>query len=361
MRELSCEHSLHLEPHSYWLIGIDLCLYTSLALPELAPALRKNYIHQRVQQLSPFKETAYYSFEQAGTIQVWLWDKSAEAEVGDHERKLGVQFKVVPEQLFLSSVEQGLVNRQTEQYSLLEYWRSGALLASSLVDTASSADQRQNFVEGLGLEGELPSGGWQELEFSRQPYPRDWVSFWSKSNLTRPRVFNTLLLSLCLMAVAFVAGQSAGWYLELEEKKTAMESQFSQLQPLLVQREKTLGMMTVNKAREALIHRSSLILVAAEFEYLVGSLYEEMLEWNLDRGNLQTVLKDKTINSRAYLEALERSPLFESVKVQPDIRPDAISIQAQVMSGSARVPVLYTEPATEREVAQSTTSNKGGL
>ncbi|MBK6583338.1 MAG: hypothetical protein IPG20_10655 [Gammaproteobacteria bacterium] len=136
---------------------------------------------------------------------------------------------------------------------------------------------------------------------------------------------------------------SAERYLANQRLATRIAAQQQNLAPLLAQREQALAIAARNAALGALFEQVSAIEAAAEFEFLVGARYQQMLDWEFSPRALRVTLQDATPDNRAYVEALERSPWFDRVGVSPAPNPDQITLQIALTPRAVDTPLYVRE------------------
>ena len=123
-----------------------------------------------------------------------------------------------------------------------------------------------------------------------------------------------------------------------------------QAEPQLLARDHYIQIQADNEGRVELLKTPSPIAVMAEFEFLVGEQYENVLEWRQERSTLAATIEVTGESRRRLLEALQRSPLFTNVRVEPSVQPDAIVVEASLVE-VGEDDLLFEREAADNSVA----------
>ncbi len=310
-----------------YILSSDASLYACLRLQEVPASLRESYVAQRVHQLSPFENTASYFLLEGDSAQLWLWDAELEPEDGN------ARARTVPEMLMLPSVRSGLIVRAgkpgDERHRFqLEYWHQGVLQALQPCLTEPEQRTLAEFALAQGVPGDQD---WLSAGFDYLAAPRDQDTPFSRGWFLQPAVTLGLSLLISGLLVAGFLGSFLGWNLAVGAKQAQLEEMTEAARPLLEQRSAALGLDARSEALAVYFRYEPVIEIAAEFERVLGPYYDELVEWNYDRGTLSAILIDRGGNSRRHIETLSGSSLFTDVKSNPGIRPDSVELEMQVV------------------------------
>ena len=314
------------------MVALDCCLYSVISVEDIARPLKEAFVRQRILQLSPFRDSGFFIHWVDSSAQVWIWDKELEtafqSDLAIYER-----VQVCPEHLFLTGFSQGLIERNQPHRATLEYWEGSILRVYKTFQSAPDDRQRADFLFEQIQTGQNcdDSDSWLEADFEYLPLARNHTSAANWRNLLRPMPFTFCVALVCFFVVSLTLGNYFGWQLAIANKTSTVREQQEQMQPLLESRERALALIGRNRQLERTLGTPLVVHVAAEFELRVGQYYDEILDWGADRGQLRVVLLDSAGNSRRYIEALNASPMFDSVSAAPEVRPNAVRIEARIL------------------------------
>ena len=338
-----------------WLVGGELCLFIHLPLVSIPLKHRDDYIAQQILTRSPFKDTASH-FEIVGDVaQIWLWDKTRQQKaalkldaVG--ESRIG-EVLVIPEHLLLVTEPDGLYQREiSSEVVLLEKWANACLESVQTTSLKSLEQSKILFSRSVNVPAESglqPSSDasqessagqqwrWQRVESQYLSQPRHMPLWWEKESLIRPKNVALILGSLCFWGLLFVFGSWLGWGAAVSAAQESLEDVMQQAEPQLLARDRYIQLQAHNDGRVDLLRVPSPLAVMAEFEFLVGEQYESILEWRQERSKLAATIEGTSVSGRRLLEALQQSPLFTNVKVEPSVQPDAIVVEASLVEVTA--------------------------
>ena len=335
-----------------WLVGGELCLFTSLPLVNIPDKHREDYVSQQIRTRSPFRETASHCEVVGDVAQIWLWDHARQR---DEALRLEVQEEfrstdllVIPEHLLLSEEPDGLYERHvSSELVLLEKWAEGCLQSVQTTSPESIEADRVLFERSANVSGSDPRPRWQGIEPNYLHYPRHIPLWWEKNSIARPESIALIVASLCLWGLLLVFGNWLGWGAALSAVQESLESRMQQAEPELLARALYVQLQTDNEGRLEVLNVPSPIAVMAEFEFLVGEQYENVLEWRRERSRLAATIEVTGGSRRRLLEALQRSPLFSDVRVEPSARPDAVVVEATLVEAARGEPLFEQERAEQ--------------
>lgn len=306
--------------HSLWLLGADLCIFAHLDLRQIAPAHRARAMAQRVRQMAPFAHAGWHAADSNGRIALWCWDASRVAQAigaqtGDHSN-----WQILPEQLFFEP-RSGACVRELGHCEILERWEDEHLVFSARLPR--EAAEHPLWLRAAGLAGDasppriaatIGSTRWDHQDFDWRRLVRD------------PLAIAAGLLAGASLWLLWSLGQLAATELANQRLTAAIDAQQQRLAPVLAQREQALALAKRSMTIEALYPGPSALEAAAEFEHLVGTRYQRLLEWNFGTRVLRTTVQDAAPDNRAYVEALESSPWFDKVSISPSSRAEQLNL-----------------------------------
>jgi hypothetical protein len=187
---------------------------------------------------------------------------------------------------------------------------------------------------GLPIDSELPRLPARHSSVRWDMQPLDWRAL-GQDPLVAAGVF-AVAMSLWLM---WSLGELAGWKVANQRLDDALAAEQRALAPRLAEREKALRLGSDNSAIAREFGGVTGLDAVAEFEFLVGDRFTRLLDWQFDGRKLRVTLEDDAPDNRAYVEALDRSPWFDNVRVAPSMRANQIVLDIAVVAGAEKSPV----------------------
>ena len=319
-----------------WLVGADICVFARLDLGNVPERHRARAVAERARQLSPFSDQGWHAADHDGRVALWCWDAARVRAAIAADPESGRTWEIVPEQVFFTPARDACV-RERGGALVLEKWRDDELVFSALLPASGQHRALCLRSAGLAVDAEppvitaAPGQRWDRHAF-------DW-----RRMLREPLAAGAALLALASLWLLWSLGVLGGTHLANQRLSTHISAQQRSLAPLLEQREQALAIAARNAALGALFEQVSAIEAAAEFEFLVGARYQQMLDWEFSPRALRVTLQDATPDNRAYVEALERSPWFDRVGVSPAPNPDQITLQIALTPRTVDAPLYLRE------------------
>ncbi len=319
-----------------WLVGADICVFVRLDLGNVPERHRARAIAERARQLSPFPDQGWHAADHDGRIALWCWDAARVRAAIAAEPESGRAWEIVPEQVFFTPARDACVRERGGTF-VLERWRDDELVFSAALPPGGQHRALCLRSAGLAVDADppvvtaVPGERWDRRAFA-----------WRRL-LREPLAASAALLALASLWLLWSLGLLGGTYLANQQLSTRIAEQQQNLAPLLAQREQALAIAARTAALAALFEQVSAIEAAAEFEFLVGGRYQQMLDWEFSPRALRVTLQDATPDNRAYVEALERSPWFDRVGVSPAPNPDQITLQIALTPRAVDTPLYVRE------------------
>lgn len=280
-------------------------------------ALRRNLVLQRIRQLSPFGEPAFVEVAEGDSIQVWFWDAARVARL--HSQQDLPSLVAVPEILLYAPCENGLRLQQCLDGWELQYWSGNTLRHSRWLSSLPSERDKADFVRVCGT---TEADVWQAVD--AQLLPRSWneKQFWSKDYLLSPAVAPKLVL---LALVAWLCLELGLW-LGAAGKEAVLShsvaSKNSQLIDLVRQRDRALQQQEFNQSVLALLEAPSQLHLLAQVHSCLKDMNYTILDWQYQRDQLNLVLQQESLDTRALIESCSKASVFGEVRAEPGITPD---------------------------------------
>ena len=311
---------------SCWVISRELLLFQRLSLTDVPAKFRERVIDQKVQPLSPFKDTGTYSHIEGDVALVWMWDEAnranelaamTEEQPSNHLEML----PVLPETVFQSDVETGCVIRPCYSGFDLQKWHDG-LPDESYWSESDSELSKIDFSRLVGANESV-----QFLNVANDPHDVPWVkrsetivSLVQEKTLTLTGI---LILGFCLL---FYMGQWVGWHYEIISLNSQIESKKQNVDGVLGLREETIRLRESNQQLKSWFDRPSQLQIAAGFDAALVSVPFEILEWHYQQQELRVTMSAPGIDNRQIVESLSKNDLFEGVRIEPAVRENIVVV-----------------------------------
>jgi hypothetical protein len=262
-----------------------------------------------------------------------LWD-AARTRAAMQEAGSTLRWTVLPEQVFLSGPADGSCLREAGTALVLERWIAGTLAFSACLPAGNTDPGLWLRAAGLPIDSALPRVPARHSALRWDERPLDWRVL-SRDPLAAAGVF-AVAMSLWLM---WSIGELAGWKVANQRLEDSLAAEQRALAPRLAEREKAMRLAGDNHALAREFGGVTGLDAVAEFEFLVGDRFTRLLDWQFDGRKLRVTLEDDAPDNRAYVEALDRSPWFDNVRVAPSMRANQIVLEIAVVSGAEKSPV----------------------
>ena len=306
-----------MRPH--WIVGRDLCLYRCEDLSNVPRNRRRAALRLKVPVWSPFQRTGWHCVWAGATAMTWFWDEDAvqvraDAFAAPVERG-GVRIR--PETTFLPRRANGPRLARCRNGWDLQCWREGALRDSRwFADRPSNAElaaplQRQGFdLAALEADAAAAASAHAPEPWGSRQTPGEWLA----ANERR-------LVAAGLLAFALAAAWQEARFWKIERSHAAAAAELAAIErdlgPLAGARGSSVRLRRRNDALTQILNTPSQARVMSLIDELIPSESARFYEWRYQQGELAVVVEDDAgrLDTVAYVQALERQPLFEDVRV----------------------------------------------
>jgi len=280
-------------------------------------ALRRNLVLQRIRQLSPFGEPAFVEVAEGDSVQVWFWDAARLARL--HSQQDLPALIAVPEILLYPPFDDGLRIQQCLDGWELQYWSGKTLHHSRWLPTLPSAREQADFVRVCGAS---EADTWHTADALLLPRPWNEKQFWSKDYLLSEAVAPKLVLIALLAWFVLELGMWLGAAGKEVLLSHSVASKNSQLINLVRQRDHALQQQEFNQAILTLIDAPTQLHLLAEVQACLKDVSYTILDWQYQRGQLDLILQQENLDTRALIESCGKSKVFGEVRAEPGITPN---------------------------------------
>lgn len=291
--------------------------YQCMDFESVPRALRANLLVQRVRQLSPFNNPASWQVTEANAAQVWFWD--AERVIRMHDEQDLPTLSVVPEIMLYPPLDNGLRVQPCIEGWELQYWSAKLLRHSRWFASKPDARDQADFVRVCGA---AENEAWFEGEPNLLTKPWNEKAFWSKENLQSEAVAPRLVLGVFLVWFCLQLGLSLGVQIKKAFLSASVSSKSERLADVVKQRDGAVQQQEFNQAVSALIERPSQLHLLAQVRTCLSSFSFMILDWQYQRGQIVLLLQQENLDTRALIEACNKSPVFSDVRAEPGITPN---------------------------------------
>lgn len=312
-----------------WLVGRELCAFTSIDLSHVPLAKRKTYVRTAVRRIAPFLDCDSHAEFSGTRAMVWMWDRAALADSARASGQLAKAGRVLPESLFRGVPNAGSAVELIEVGAGCEAraWRDGALIASEWWPDAPDAREWAEFVRGAGFDM-LPTPAASAAPLSETAWGGGRASLQDfGSRLRAPGA----VVATGLVALAFAV--PAGSIVRLKAQEAAIDSAMDSLDQ---------GLQTIMLAREnaerdadevsrllALRPPSSVTNAWAAMVNATPGVSWQLLEWRLlDPRTVEAVLRIERPDLETLVASWEASGTFVDVTAEMGRAADEVTMRA---------------------------------
>ncbi len=292
--------------------------YIYVDLGAVPLGLRENLIQQRLQQLSPFAQSASWIVQEEGRAQIWFWDANL---VPARAAQIPALPKAaIPEALLLAPFTQGFRLQACLSGWELQYWDEGCLRQSLWLSARPDARAQADFARNCGYRQD--QAVWVDADLALLPGPWDEKPFWSRATLLREPLVTRLIAGLLLVWVTLELGMDLGTQFKSSWLSSSVAAQSESMEGLVNQRDAALRQQEFNRAITQLVAAPSPLFLAAQVNQCLAGFDLVILDWQYQRGQLVAVLQKEGLDTRALIEACAANPVFTDVRVEPGLTPD---------------------------------------
>lgn len=318
-------------PAREWVIARSRCAYALFDCAHVPRKERAGFLAISTARWAPFADPAFHVAWAGDAAMVWAWPRSDMADPQDMDYSPGNDHGL-PESVFLGQPEaSGVLIQQCVEGFEGRAWRDGVLQASAWWPELPGPDDWNRFLRGAGLAaaGPVPA----PVELPRLATP--WVARRGTSLGELGRRHRGSLQAAAAGLVAFVFAWQVGAMAPLAWKHVAIASELGELEP---------GLAPILDAREAadrdlakierllsLRPARGQMALMAEAVRVFPATVRQVTQWRYssDEG-LQVMVSASNPDPQPIVQALEESPLFESVTAEPGDGPDRIRVRARI-------------------------------
>lgn len=319
---------------AYLIIPRQYLFYIYVDLSGVPSALRKNFIQQRLQQLSPFSNPESCLVQEADGAQLWFWDSNLVS--GRRAQTPGLPQVAIPESLLRPPLQDGFRVQPCIHGWELQYWEATSLRYTRWLASAPDASAKADFVRTCGFN--LQAVEWCESSAEILTAPWNEKPFWSKETLTSEPVATRLIAGMLLAWIFLELGMGLGTLGKQSYLSSSVQTQSEALSELVDQRDAALRQKDFNQAIADLIAAPTPLWLSAQVHSCLADFDFVILDWQYQRGQLVVLLEKEGLDTRALIESCAAKPGFSDVRVEPGITP-------------AQTRVLFSLPLATREEA----------
>lgn len=285
---------------------------------ESVPApLRSSLLSQRVRQLSPFKNSATWDEKEGNVIQLWFWDSERVKQLQQDQNLSALN--PVPEAMFYSPLENGFRLQPCIEGWELQYWFAKVLRQSRWFSTKPSAREQDDFIRASGVTGQ-PDWILGDTRLLTKPWNER--PFWSRENLQRESVATRLLLGAFLMWFCLQLGLGIGTQIKTAFLSASVAARNAELSDLVEQRDGAMRQQEFNQVVSTLVNRPSQLSLVAQVHNCLSEFEFVMLSWQYQKGQITLLLQQDNLDTRALIEACNKSAVFSDVRAEPGVTPN---------------------------------------
>lgn len=294
--------------------------YQCIDLGGVPRALRSNLLQQRIRQLSPFANPASSQIIEANQAQIWFWD--ADRVASQHQAQDLPSLSVIPEIMLYPPLAQGLRLQACLEGWELQYWSANLLRHSRWFAARPTPRDQADFVRVCGADEQSE---WSESPCQLLPKPWNEQPFWSKANLLSEAVAPRLLLGLLLAWLCIQIGLNLGVQIKEKILASTVASKTQRLIEVVRQRDGAMQQQEFNQAILALLSVPSQLHLVAEVRACLAAFNYSILDWQYQRGQITLLLQQDNLDTRALIEACNKTKTFADVRAEPGITPNQTS------------------------------------
>ena len=319
-------------PHSHWLIGRGLCLYRVEDFAQVPKNRRRAALELKVPFWSPFKHTGRHCIWSGSTAMVWLWDADAAAPAPDAAASDAP--RILPETVFLPRGPDGVHVHACQDGFELQHWQDDVLRDSLwLPGPPDASDMRRFLARQQPPVAELP-----QMPAAEESLPAHAAQPWAAPVTARDWLLGNekrIAVAAVLAAAVAMAGlESRIWYVRSASAAAAgeIEAREQELGPLLADRAALANLRRLDEGLAAILAQPSQALLMSLVDRAIPTADATFHRWDYAGRELTVQIDDPALDAIAYIEALQREPLFEQVRVQLARGGQRLEIALQVKS-----------------------------
>nr|WP_324257466.1 hypothetical protein [Cellvibrio fontiphilus] len=291
--------------------------YLYIDLSSVPNALRKNFIQQRLQQLSPFSNPESCLVQEADGAQLWFWDSRLLS--GRREQTPGLPQVTIPESLLRRPFQDGFRVQPCIHGWELQYWETNSLRYTRWLANRPDTVAKDDFVRTCGYN--MKAADWSDAGAELLSAPWNEKPFWSKATLSSEPVATRLIAGVLLAWIFLELGMGLGTIGKQSYLSSSVESQSEALSQLVDQRDAALRQKDFNQAIADLIAAPTPLWLSAQVHSCLADFDFVILDWQYQRGQLVVLLEKEGLDTRALIESCAANPGFSDVRVEPGITP----------------------------------------
>lgn len=320
-----------LRPH--WIVGRDLTLFRCEDFANVPRNRRRAALALKVPVWSPFEHTGWHAVWAGGVAMVWFWDQRV---VAVRREPFAVpvdlaRVQVCPETAFLPRRADGAWLERTAHGWELQSWRDGVLRASFWFPQRPTADELTDVLARHGIDAAV-SGAGEDIP------PRHAAAPWRSPQTPQEWLIanERPLAAAGLLALALVAVWQEARFSKLSRLDAAATQEFAALEaelgPIAGTRAEATRLRRRNDALVAILNVPSQARLMSLVDAAIPSATTRFAEWNYQQGELTVIVEDteRSVDTVAYVRALEAEPLFTEVRVGRAQREDRVRITLRV-------------------------------
>lgn len=320
--------------HPHWIVGRDLCMFRCEDFANVPKSRRRAALALKVPVWSPFERTGWHAvWAENGLAMLWLWDAAVVVpEAAPFAVRVDLaRLRVCPETAFLPRRGPGPWLQRCAQGWELQHWGADALQFSVWFPDRPDAAAITAALARHGIEAAPADAGVAATpSHAAEPWqsprtPGEWLGAHE-----RP------LAAACLLAVALVAvwQETRHWKLaRMDAAATqALAAAQAELGPVAGIRAEALRSRRRNDVLAGILNVPSQAHLMGLVDQAIPSPSTRFVEWRYQQRELTVVVEDteQSLDTVAYVRALEALPRFEQVRVGRAQSEDRVRITLRV-------------------------------
>lgn len=320
-------------PHSHWLVGRGLCLYRVEDFALVPKNRRQAALELKIPLWSPFENTGRHCVWSGSAAMVWMWDADAAAPTAD----ASAAPRILPETVFLPRGPDGAQVRVCQHGFELQHWRGDVLRDSLWLPNPPDGSDMRRFLSRQPRQPQ-PVAELPELPAAEESKPVHAAQPWAAPVTARDWLLGNerrIAVAAALAAAVAMAGlESRIWHVRSASAAAAetLAGRERDLGPLLADRAALANLRRLDEGLAAILARPSQALLMSLVDRAIPTAAATFHRWDYAGRELTVQIDDPALDAIAYIEALQREPLFEQVRVQLERGGKRLEIALQVRS-----------------------------
>jgi hypothetical protein len=311
-----------------WLIARSLCHYQLFNLTDIPTTRRDAVLQLKVQQWSPFRETASYCIWQEGYAQVWIWNQQQQQML---LREVGLKKATVFPETVLYPRPLAHVIQLIESIEGVEgqIWNNGLLTGSHWWAQLPSKVEWNNFQR----QHHFPANVLMPTPFQPPKLKRPWGKnrkFMGSLNIYRESLWLTLGTIIFTTLFTWQIVTIWRWQQALHQIQAPVEQLTEQVAPILTARTQAMQDKSQIEQILALIPFPSQLELMAQVSQLLPQSGTIIKEWYYQAGELRFTIETTRRDPTFYVENFQMVPWFKDVKVENGRTPEQIVISTRL-------------------------------